>query len=159
MSPSHQAKIYNVIIIGARGVGKTALVRNLAGKNFDFRYVATHNTTINQVTFSNVKFNILDCPGQKNNLHFAQTDAVIAMFDLDSKLSYRNLLKWIEFLQSVCDKDIPVIVCGNKCDILNHKVKADEVSTKYVNISTKTGKNCEKPFLILANHFRFKMII
>ncbi len=155
--PSHQAKIYNVIIIGARGIGKTALVRNLTGKTFDPHYVATYNTTSHQVTFSSnckpTTFKIWDYPGQKRNLYYAQADAVVAMFDLDSKLSYKNLLKWIEFVQVACDKDMPVIVCGNKCDILNHKVKADEVAIKYIEISTKTGENCEKLFLILANHF------
>jgi GTP-binding nuclear protein Ran len=79
------------------------------------------------------------------------------MFDLTSSLTYNNVSKWYSDLISV-DKNIPIVLCGNKSDInknLISKVKSKntfhiEKNLPYYHTSAKSNYNFEKPFLCLA---------
>ena len=45
------------------------------------------------------------------------------MFDVTSKITYKNVPKWYKGLINVCDQGIPIVVVGNKVDIRERKVK------------------------------------
>ena len=58
-------------------------------------------------------------------------------------------------LTRVCGDDIPLVVCGNKVDVKERKVKnnptfARKKGLRHFEISTKTGHNFEKPLLHLT---------
>jgi len=58
-------------------------------------------------------------------------------------------------LTRVCE-NIPIVLCGNKVDIKDRKVKAKSIvfhrkkNLQYYDISAKSNYNFEKPFLWLA---------
>jgi len=77
------------------------------------------------------------------------------MFDLTSRITYKNVPNWHKDLVRVCE-DIPIVLCGNKADIKDRKVKAKSIvfhrknNMQYYDISAKSNYNFEKPFLWIA---------
>jgi GTP-binding nuclear protein Ran len=77
------------------------------------------------------------------------------MFDVTARVTYKNVPSWHRDLVRVCEK-IPMVLCGNKVDIKDRKVKAKQITfhrkknLQYYDISAKSNYNYEKPFLWLA---------
>merc|ERR1712040_28810 len=74
------------------------------------------------------------------------------MFDVTSRVTYKNVPNWHRDLVRVCE-NIPIVLCGNKVDIKDRKVKAKSIvfhrkkNLQYYDISAKSNYNFEKPFL------------
>ena len=79
----------------------------------------------------------------------------IIMFDVTSRITYKNVPNWHRDLVRVCE-NVPIVLCGNKCDVKERKVKAKTITfhrkknLQYYDISAKSNYNFEKPFLWLA---------
>jgi len=77
------------------------------------------------------------------------------MFDVTSRLTYKNVPNWHRDIVRVCE-NIPMVICGNKVDIKDRKVKAKNITfhrkknLQYYDISARSNYNFEKPFLYLA---------
>jgi GTP-binding nuclear protein Ran len=91
------------------------------------------------------------------------------MFDVTSRITYKNVPNWhrkfspfptpsnfyLGDLVRVCE-GIPIVLCGNKVDVKDRKVKAKTITfhrkknLQYFDISAKSNYNFEKPFLWLA---------
>lgn len=81
--------------------------------------------------------------GGLRNEYYKNADYVICMFDLNSKLSCRNIEQWMDDVHG-----IPIIICGNKSNLPN---KTHNLTNfKYHKISTKISENIENPFLVMA---------
>ena len=67
----------------------------------------------------------------------------------------RRLIYLAGDLVRVCE-NIPIVLCGNKVDVKERKVKAKTITfhrkknLQYYDISAKSNYNFEKPFLWLA---------
>ena len=148
-----------IIIIGDAGVGKTTLITRHRTGEFERKYIATLGVDVSSLTFHTthgiVIFDIWDCAGQTKfeglgEEYYKNASGAIVMFDVTSKISFKNAITWKTYL----DKDIPVVVCGNKIDIIERKVKNKDFSQEFDNttkyyISAKSNYNFEKPFLTL----------
>merc|ERR1712054_696914 len=72
------------------------------------------------------------------------------MFDVTARVTYKNVPNWHRDLQRVCD-NIPMVLCGNKVDQKDRKVKAKQITfhrkknIQYFDISAKSNYNFEKP--------------
>jgi GTP-binding nuclear protein Ran len=77
------------------------------------------------------------------------------MFDVTSRITYKNVPAWHRDLVRVCE-NIPIVLVGNKVDVKERKVKAKQITfhrkknLAYYDISAKSNYNFEKPFLYLA---------
>ena len=77
------------------------------------------------------------------------------MFDVTSRVTYKNVPNWHRDIVRVCE-NIPIVLCGNKIDIKDRRVKAKQITfhrkknLQYYDISAKSNYNFEKPFLWLA---------
>jgi GTP-binding nuclear protein Ran len=77
------------------------------------------------------------------------------MFDLTSRITYRNVPNWHRDLIRVCE-NIPMVLCGNKLDVKDRKLKAKSITfhrknnMQYYDLSARSNYNFEKPFLWLA---------
>ena len=49
------------------------------------------------------------------------------MFDVTSRITYKNVPTWHKDLVRVCE-NIPIVLCGNKVDIKDRKVKAKAIT-------------------------------
>eukprot|EP00826_Nyctotherus_ovalis_P050075 TRINITY_DN60_c0_g1_i12.p2 TRINITY_DN60_c0_g1~~TRINITY_DN60_c0_g1_i12.p2 ORF type:complete len:130 (+),score=29.95 TRINITY_DN60_c0_g1_i12:496-885(+) len=76
------------------------------------------------------------------------------MFDVTSRITYKNVPKWYKDLVRVCD-NIPIVLVGNKVDVKDRKVKAKQIvfhrkkGLQYYDVSAKSNYQFEKPFLWL----------
>jgi GTP-binding nuclear protein Ran len=88
--------------------------------------------------------------------YYIMGQCAIIMFDVTSRITYKNVPNWHRDLVRVCE-NIPIVLCGNKVDsIKERKVKAKQITfhrkknLQYYDISAKSNYNFEKPFLWLA---------
>ena len=76
------------------------------------------------------------------------------MFDVCSRITYKNVPKWYKDITRVCD-NIPIVLVGNKVDVKDRKVKARQIlfprkhGIQYYDVSAKTNYQFEKPFVWL----------
>lgn len=155
---------FKLILVGDGGVGKTTFVKRHLSGEFEKKYVATLGVEVHPLVFHTnrgpIKFNCWDTAGQEKfgglrDGYYIQGECAIIMFDVTSRITYRDVPNWHRDLVRVCD-NIPIVLCGNKVDIKDRKVKAKQIvfhrkkNLQYYDISAKSNYNFEKPFLWLA---------
>ncbi|PIK50212.1 putative GTP-binding nuclear protein Ran-like isoform X1 [Apostichopus japonicus] len=107
-----------------------------------------------------IQFNVWDTAGQEKfgglrDGYYIQGQCAIIMFDVTARATYKNVPNWHRDLVRVCE-GIPIVLCGNKVDIKDRKVKAKNITfhrkknLQYYDVSAKSNYNFEKPFLWLA---------
>ena len=107
-----------------------------------------------------IRFNVWDTAGQEKlgrlrDGYYIQGQCAIIMFDVTSRVTYKNVPNWHMDLVRVCE-NIPIVLTGNKVDIKDRKMKAKSIvfhrkkNLQYYDISAKSNFNFEKPFLWLA---------
>ena len=79
-----------------------------------------------------IKFNIWDTAGQEKfgglrDGYYIQAQCAIIMFDVTARSTYNNVSVWHRDLEHVCES-IPTVLCGNKVDVKDRKVKAKQVT-------------------------------
>jgi GTP-binding nuclear protein Ran len=110
--------------------------------------------------FGAIQYNVWDTAGQEKfgglrDGYYINGQCAIIMFDVTSRITYRSVPNWHRDLTRVCD-NIPVVLCGNKVDVKDRKVKAKQITfhrkknLQYFEISAKVNYNFEKPFIWLA---------
>ncbi|GAT30019.1 GTP-binding nuclear protein Ran [Aspergillus luchuensis] len=131
----------------------------------------------------NIQFDVWDTAGQEKfgglrDGYYINGQCGIIMFDVTSRITYKNVPNWhrkcfhlqesshalschqtdkfiLGDLVRVCE-GIPIVLCGNKVDVKERKVKAKTITfhrkknLQYYDISAKSNYNFEKPFLWLA---------
>ena len=151
-------------MVGDGGVGKTTFVKRHLTGEFEKKYVATLGVEVHPLTFYTnrgpIKFNVWDTAGQEKfgglrDGYYIQGQCAIIMFDVTSRITYKNVPNWHRDLTRVCE-NIPIVLTGNKVEIKDRKVKAKQITfhrkknLQYYDISAKSNYNFEKPFLWLA---------
>merc|ERR1712110_507414 len=150
--------------VGDGGVGKTTLVKRHLTGEFEKKYVATLGVEVHPLVFHTnrgpIRFNVWDTAGQEKfgglrDGYYIQGQCAIIMFDVTSRLTYKNVPTWYRDLVRVCET-IPIVLCGNKVDVKSRQIKPRQVTfhrkknLQYHEISAKSNYNFEKPFLYLA---------
>ena len=79
-----------------------------------------------------IKFNVWDTAGQEKfgglrDGYYIQAQCAIIMFDVTARVTYNNVPVWHRDLVHVCD-GIPIVLCGNKVDVKDRKVKPKQVT-------------------------------
>ncbi|KAJ3077108.1 GTP-binding nuclear protein gsp1/Ran [Podochytrium sp. JEL0797] len=155
---------FKLVLVGDGGTGKTTFVKRHMTGEFEKKYVATLGVEVHPLTFhtnfGTICFNTWDTCGQEKfgglrDGYYIQGQCAIIMFDVTSRITYKNVPNWHRDLVRVCE-NIPIVLCGNKVDIKERKVKAKTITfhrkknLQYYDISAKSNYNFEKPFLWLA---------
>merc|ERR1712124_224660 len=97
-------------------------------------------------------FNVWDTAGQEKfggprDGYYIQGQCAIIMFDVTSRITYKNVPNWHRDLVRVCE-NIPIVLCGNKVDVKERKVKAKTIT--FHRKKNLQYYDIEKPFLWLA---------
>ncbi|KAI5104888.1 GTP-binding nuclear protein Ran [Silurus meridionalis] len=155
---------FKLVLVGDGGTGKTTFVKRHLTGEFEKKYVATLGVEVHPLVFHTnrgaIKYNVWDTAGQEKfgglrDGYYIQAQCAIIMFDVTSRVTYKNVPNWHRDLVRVCE-NIPIVLCGNKVDIKDRKVKAKSIvfhrkkNLQYYDISAKSNYNFEKPFLWLA---------
>ena len=80
--------------------------------------------------------------------YYIQGQCAIIMFDVTSRITYKNVPNWHKDLVRVCET-IPIVLCGNKVDIKDRKVKAKMI-TFHRKKNLQVRSSCYKWFCSLV---------
>eukprot|EP01127_Copromyxa_protea_P006871 TRINITY_DN16814_c0_g1_i1.p1 TRINITY_DN16814_c0_g1~~TRINITY_DN16814_c0_g1_i1.p1 ORF type:complete len:214 (+),score=62.66 TRINITY_DN16814_c0_g1_i1:54-695(+) len=159
-----QVPTWKLLLVGDGGTGKTTFVKRHRTGEFEKKYIATMGVEVHPLAFTTnygkIIFKVWDTAGQEKfgglrDGYYIQGQCAVIMFDVTSRLTYKNVPNWHRDVVRVCE-NIPIVICGNKVDIKDRKVKAKNITfhrkknLQYYDISARSNYNFEKPFLYLA---------
>jgi GTP-binding nuclear protein Ran len=154
---------FKLVLVGDGGVGKTTFVKRHTKGEFERCYIATVGAEVNPIVFNTtkgpVRFNIWDTAGQEKFAvlregYYIDANCAIIMFDVTSRISYKNVPNWYRDLVRVCE-NIPMVLVANKVDVKDKKVPSRSITfhrkknLQFYDISAKSNYNFEKPLLWL----------
>ncbi|KAI4253013.1 MAG: hypothetical protein L6R42_007736 [Xanthoria sp. 1 TBL-2021] len=155
---------FKLVLVGDGGTGKTTFVKRHLTGEFEKKYIATLGVEVHPLAFTTnfgkIQFDVWDTAGQEKfgglrDGYYINGQCGIIMFDVTSRITYKNVPNWHRDLVRVCEQ-VPIVLCGNKVDVKERKVKAKAITfhrkknLQYYDISAKSNYNFEKPFLWLA---------
>ncbi|KAK2739211.1 GTP-binding nuclear protein gsp1/Ran [Myotisia sp. PD_48] len=164
MATNQAAPSFKLVLVGDGGTGKTTFVKRHLSGEFEKKYIATLGVEVHPLVFATnlgpIQFDVWDTAGQEKfgglrDGYYINGQCGIIMFDVTSRITYKNVPSWHRDLVRVCE-NIPIVLCGNKVDVKERKVKAKGITfhrkknLQYYDISAKSNYNFEKPFLWLA---------
>lgn len=153
-----------MVLVGDGGVGKTTLVKRHLTGEFEKKYIPTLGVEVHPLKFFTncgcICFNVWDTAGQEKmgglrDGYYIQGECAIIMFDVTSRITYKNVPEWYKDIVRVCE-NIPIVLVGNKVDVKDRQVKARQIqfhrkrNLQYYDLSARSNFNFEKPFLWLA---------
>ncbi|OLS15673.1 MAG: Ras family protein [Promethearchaeota archaeon CR_4] len=161
--------IFKVAVVGDGAVGKTSLILRYTQGSFNTNYIRTIGAQFSKYdltakTGEKVRLFLWDIAGQDSftfmrPTFFSGSKTCIAVFDVTNENTFTNLQTWIDDIHKYCGTDIPVVLFGNKVDLVNDKyanpkieafLKANNVIGFYLT-SAKTGTNVTQAFEAIIN--------
>ncbi len=162
-----------VVLIGAGGSGKTALVNRFLTNKFSEQYIVTigsqfavKTVTVESSTGNlvNVKLLVWDLAGQQRfdfirASYYKGSKGALLIFDTTRKNTFLDLSKWIEETENSLGHRIPIILLANKVDLVEERVISTEQCEQFVEengltgfleTSALSGQNVEAAFRLLA---------
>lgn len=133
---SFKPEKYKIVLVGDGGTGKTSYVSRLQSENFQTEYVATVGVEKHEIVISTSHGTctvvIWDTAGQEKlgplrDGYYSGADAAIIFFDVMSRVTYKNVPNWHRDVLRV-RPDIPVVLCANKIDMSQRKVKSKSIT-------------------------------
>ncbi len=166
---------FKVILLGAANVGKTSLMHRFVNEIFQKDYAATIGaqflTKSVNLNGHETQLNIWDIAGQKGfrdlrTTFYRGANGGFLVFDLTREETFKELNEWYEEMVPVLPNDLPIIIIGNKLDLVKKKGReiqpkdaenfANNKNSIYLETSAKNGNNVEKAFLDLARFIASK---
>ncbi|MGY5874465.1 MAG: Rab family GTPase [Candidatus Thorarchaeota archaeon] len=162
-----------VVMIGAGGSGKTALVNRFLTNKFSEQYIVTIGSqfAVKTVPLIDqhgeeviVKLLVWDLAGQERfdfirSSYYQGSKGALLVFDVTRKSTFMELPKWIDETDNALGKRIPIILLANKVDLVKERVIDIDMAKRfveennivaYLETSALTGQNVETAFKILA---------
>ena len=160
--------LFKSIVVGDGGVGKTALTLRFSKGFFTEDYKMTigvdfHVKTINidsNEGLIRAKLQIWDTGGQERfssirPMYYRGSLGALLIFDLTNSSSFEHLPQWIEEVRANVKNEPPLLLVGNKSDLVDQRAISLDVFTRnfnlfYMETSAKTGEGVGDCFYILA---------
>ncbi|KAF2283988.1 hypothetical protein GH714_017786 [Hevea brasiliensis] len=142
--------VFKVVLIGDSAVGKSQILARFARNEFSLDSKATigveFQTRTLVIQHKSIKAQIWDTAGQERSN---------AVYDITKRQTFDHIPRWLEELRSHADKNIVIILIGNKCDLENQRVvpteDAKEFAQKeglfFLETSALEATNVENAFL------------
>ena len=151
----------NIITLGNSSVGKTSLIQRYVDEIFEDTFATIgFNTKFKTKILSNgekLKVFFYDTSGQEkyNSLSFnyiKNCHGILLMYDISNKKSFIKIKDWLNNIFEHKDKDFPILLLGNKCDLEEKREVtkeegdqlAKELKLNFYETSNKDNINIEK---------------
>ncbi|XP_035309513.1 GTPase KRas-like isoform X4 [Cricetulus griseus] len=161
---------YKLVVVGADGVGKSALTIQLIQNLFVDEYDPTiEDSYRKQVVIDGeiCHLDILDTAGQEEysamrDQYMRTGEGFLCVFAMNNTKSFEAIHHYREQIKRVKDaEDVPMVLVGNKCDLPSRAVdtkQAQDLAGSYgipfIETSAKTRQRVEDAFYTLVREIR-----
>ncbi|CAA0812712.1 Ras-related protein RABA4d [Striga hermonthica] len=118
--------VFKVVLIGDSAVGKSQLLARFARNEFSLESKATIGVEFQTKTLvidqKTVKAQIWDTAGQERyravtSAYYRGAVGAMLVYDMTKRQSFDHMARWLEELRAHADKNIVIMLIGNKCDL------------------------------------------
>ncbi|XP_043692482.1 ras-related protein RABA4d [Telopea speciosissima] len=118
--------VFKVVLIGDSAVGKSQLLARFARNEFSLDSKATigveFQTRTLVIDHKTVKAQIWDTAGQERyravtSAYYRGAVGALLVYDMTKRQSFDHVARWLEELRSHADKNIVIMLIGNKSDL------------------------------------------
>ncbi|KAF4524170.1 hypothetical protein B566_EDAN010626 [Ephemera danica] len=161
---------YKLVVVGAGGVGKSALTIQLIQNHFVDEYDPTIEDSYRKqvvIDGETCLLDILDTAGQEEysamrDQYMRTGEGFLLVFAVNNAKSFEDISMYREQIKRVKDaEEVPMVLVGNKCDLPSRAVdmnQAREVAKQYgipfVETSAKTRMGVDDAFYTLVREIR-----
>ncbi|XP_018092067.1 ras-related protein Rab-26-like [Xenopus laevis] len=165
---------FKVMLVGDSGVGKTCLLVRfkdgafLAGSFISTVGIDFRNKVLN-VDGVKVKLQIWDTAGQERfrsvtHAYYRDAHALLLLYDVTNKSSFDNIQAWLTEIHEYAQKDVVIMLLGNKVDSTHERVVkiedgerlAKEYGVPFMETSAKSGLNVDLAFIAIAKELKHR---
>lgn len=161
-----------VMLLGDSTVGKTSTVMQYKdGAFLSGTFLATvgidYRNKVVTVDGVKVKLQIWDTAGQERfrsvtHAYYRDAEALLLLYDITNRASFDNIRAWLTEIGEYAQKDVVIMLLGNKCDMNHERVirseegenLAKEYGVPFMETSAKTGLNVDVAFLAVAKELK-----
>ncbi|KAM7537961.1 hypothetical protein Aperf_G00000077769 [Anoplocephala perfoliata] len=161
---------YKLVVVGAGGVGKSALTIQLTQNLFVHEYDPTIEDSYRKqvnIDGETCMLDILDTAGQEEysamrDQYMRTGEGFLCVFAVNNAKSFEDINLYREQVKRVKDADeVPMVLIGNKVDLSVRSVDtakaeavAKEYNIPYIETSAKTRQGVEDAFFTLVREIR-----
>ncbi|EDW86225.1 uncharacterized protein Dwil_GK16937 [Drosophila willistoni] len=160
------------LVLGDSGVGKTCLLYQYTDGRFHSQFISTVGIDFREKRLvynsrgrrHRIHLQIWDTAGQERfrsltTAFYRDAMGFLLIFDLTSEKSFLEITNWLEQLRMHAYSEQPdVVLCGNKCDLLQMRVVSREqvqalvqrYRLPYIETSACTGANVQQAMELLV---------
>ncbi|XP_041941373.1 ras-related protein Rab-26 [Alosa pseudoharengus] len=167
---------FKVMLVGDSGVGKTCLlVRFKDGAFLAGSFISTVGIDFRNKVLSidsvKVKLQIWDTAGQERfrsvtHAYYRDAHALLLLYDVTNKASFDNIQAWLTEVHEFAQKDVVLMLLGNKADATHDRVVkreegeklAKECGVPFMETSAKSGLNVELAFTAVAKELKHRLM-
>ena len=168
MEEDNYEMMFKVVLVGDSSVGKTNIMSKYLKNEFHEDSKATVGVEFGSKQFTveghKIKAQIWDTAGQERykamtSAYFKGAKGAFIVYDITSKSSFESVDRWLNDLRVSADKNLTVIIIGNKCDLEQQRdVKKEQGEEKsksngvaFMETSALSGENIDKAFDKMVN--------
>ncbi|OMJ70274.1 hypothetical protein SteCoe_31785 [Stentor coeruleus] len=157
-----------IVTLGEGRVGKTSLALKYVKNEFHKDEISTVNANylskLVNIPQGSVQLNIWDTAGQERfraiaSNYYRQAKGALIVYDITDRKSFDKVVSWIKELKSQAEKNIVIVVAGNKSDMekerqINRPEALEfcrKMQIRHFDTSAKSGNGVEEMFLELAS--------
>ena len=161
---------YKLVVVGAGGVGKSALTIQLIQNHFVDEYDPTIEDSYRKqvvIDKETCLLDILDTAGQEEysamrDQYMRTGEGFLLVFSVNNLSSFKDIDNYREQIKRVKDSEtVPMVLVGNKCDLSNRSVNLDNArilarnyDVPFIETSAKTRMGVDDAFYSLVREIR-----
>ncbi|KII73621.1 Ras-related protein RABA2a [Thelohanellus kitauei] len=139
--------LYKVVLIGDSGVGKSNLLSRFANNTFNTDSKSTIGVDFSVCTVHAsgkiIKAQLWDTAGQERfrailDAYYRGARGAIIVYDITERETFQNVVSWLKELQDHVDRNICLLLIGNKSDLAEDRSVSTEEAYEF---SVKNGIN------------------
>ncbi|XP_012489268.1 ras-related protein Rab11A [Gossypium raimondii] len=160
--------VFKVVLIGDSAVGKSQILARFARNEFSLDSKATigveFQTRTLVIEHKSVKAQIWDTAGQERyravtSAYYRGAVGAMLVYDISKRQTFDHIPRWLEELRGHADKNIVIILIGNKSDLENQRAVSTEDAKEFaqkeglffLETSALEATNVEVAFLTVLN--------
>ena len=168
MEDDNYEVMFKVVLVGDSSVGKTNIMSKYLKNEFHEDSKATVGVEFGSKQFTveghQVKAQICDTAGQERykaitSAYYKGAKGAFVVYDITRKQSFDSVDRWINDLRAAADKNLTIIIIGNKCDLEDQRQvnkeqgeeKAKNSEVAFMETSALSGENLDKAFEKMIN--------